>query len=98
MAGSFVVMLACRQSGLQIKGRDLELRGCDSALHHPPMRYAAIAFITKTGKANAHPLQDSILSKRKSIIMDYANTKWAIHPAVLRTPKSSILNNFRRDQ
>jgi hypothetical protein len=61
MAGSCVVMLACRQSGLQIKGRDLELRGCDSALHHPPITYAAIAFIAQTGKANANPLQVAIL-------------------------------------
>lgn len=61
MAGSFVVMLAGRQSGLQIKGRDLELRGCDSALHHPPITYAAIAFIAETGKANANSLQVSIL-------------------------------------
>lgn len=61
MAGSCVVMLACRRSGLQIKGRDLELRGCDSALHHPPITYAAIAFIAKTSKANADPSQVSRL-------------------------------------
>lgn len=67
MAGSFDVMLACRQSGLQIKGRDLELRGCDSALHHPAIRYSAIAVIAKTGKANANPLQASILRGTPSI-------------------------------
>lgn len=60
MADLFVVMLACRQSGLQIKGRVLELRGCDSALHHPPIKYAPTAVIAKNGKANANPWQVAI--------------------------------------
>lgn len=73
MAGSCVVMLACRQSGLQIKSRDLELRGCDSALHHPPITYAAIAFIAKTGKANTGLSQVSRL-RGSSLFMESANT------------------------